>query len=119
MAKRNDMPELISAKVFLTNLFTKEYLKPRCRHPLTAIRHHARQTPQQRALQAVKLSCQQAHYRKKATLPLTAPGSANPAAVLSGHSDMNGFTVDVFNRNSDYLKDELIAIANNVHQYRP
>ncbi|WP_281559969.1 hypothetical protein [Thalassomonas sp. RHCl1] len=35
MAKYNDMPELNSAKVFSTILFTKEHLKLPCHQPLT------------------------------------------------------------------------------------
>jgi len=61
MAKHNDMPELNSAKVFSTNLFTKEHLKPPCPHQLTTGKsinpnHRTCKTLLQGVLQALNLT---------------------------------------------------------------
>jgi len=131
MAKHNDMPELNSTKVFLTNLYTKEHLKPPCQHPLTSTtcahtRRRALRTPSHGGLQALKQYGLPAKHRngfenrlrKRKELYLTKPGFFHSAAALSGDSDMNGFTVYDFYRNHDWLKDELTGFAKNLRKCR-
>ncbi|WP_281558385.1 hypothetical protein [Thalassomonas sp. RHCl1] len=112
MAKHNDMPELNSAKVFLTNLFIKEHFK--------TPRHHASQSslqgPLQAPLQQLSRYCFEKIQWKVKKLHVTALDYLGFAAVLSGDSDMNGITVYGFRRNSARLKDELMSFAKNVHK---
>ncbi|WDD96745.1 hypothetical protein [Thalassomonas actiniarum] len=66
MAKHNDMPELNSAKVFLTNLYTKERLSPPCQHPLTTGHYLHPYTPQaswQSTVQASSANFTQVRHR--------------------------------------------------------
>jgi len=120
MAKYNDMPESDSAKVFLTNLFIKEHLKPPCPPPLNTgnylhpLRHFA-----QTIRQSQQNFCFNNIQRKMKTRYLTGPGKFCPKAGLPGNSDMNGFTVYGINRNNCWLKDEPMNFAKNVHQRRP
>ena len=124
MAKHNDMPELNSAKVFLTNLFTKEHLKHFCQPLLTTgnnlkTRCQISPTLLQNAFRAAQAGCFQAmrHYvfqhrpRPIKALQLTAPGYFCPAMTLLENSDMNGLTVYGFNCNSALLRDELNGFA--------
>ena len=95
MAKHNDMPELNSAKVFLTILFTKEYLRTRCQPSLTT---------------GYNLSSRHLSFPNimQSTLPaqhLTTPKHSCSATMLSGNSDINNFTVDGFKRISYWLKN--------------
>jgi len=108
MAKLNDMPELNPAKVFLANLFIKEHLKPPCQHPLkTNICAPPSDSTGQTPLQSLGVI-------RHETLQLTTPGYFSSAAVLSKNSDMNGFTVGGFGRDSHWLKDEPTGFAKNV-----
>jgi len=129
MAKHNDMPELNSAKVFSTNLFTKEHLKHPYQQALTADkgiqpRPHTYQTFLPGALQALQKNRLQAQYRYsfekirwllKATYT-AAPNHYSATAILPGNSDMNGFTVYGFNRYTFWLNDELTGFAKNEHK---
>ena len=132
MAKHNDMPESDSAKVFSTNLFTKEYLNPLSQQRLTAVNniHPRRQTcqkPLKGAVQALRHENLQAQrrynlvsrYRKMKPQRLASSGPFGSAEMLSGNSDMNGFTVYGFNRNSHWLTDEQLVLAKNVHKRQP
>jgi len=127
MAKHNDMPELNSAKVFSTNLFTKEHLKPPCQQQLTtasSIHPHQQplQLPMSIALAVIRPELLQVQHgyrvsnrhRKIKALCLTAPGYFGTAAVFSGNGDMNGFTIDGLSCNNAWLKDEPAAFARNI-----
>jgi len=123
------MPESDSAKVFSTNLFTKEYLKPPCQLPITAgtcarIRRSACPGPLPGALPAIKHSglfaqhrrCIANRERKVKALYLTSPGRLGPAAGVSVNGGMNGSTVYGFNRKNHWLKDELMGFAKSLHK---
>jgi len=120
MAKYNDMPELNSAKVFLTNHFTSGRHKLPRQHPLTAgdlhrSRHLAFQSIGQTSLQEPHRYCFENQHGKRKTLPLIAPGHYCPAGVLEGNSGMNGCTVYGLSCDNPWLKDEPAVFAQSVH----
>ncbi|WDD99828.1 hypothetical protein [Thalassomonas actiniarum] len=95
MAKHNDMPELNPTKVFSTNLFIKEHLKPHGQQPSTT----------GNAVHPRRHACSSSRQ-----------GYLGAAAVFLRNGDMNGITVYGFNRSSLWLKEELAAFAKNVHK---
>jgi len=104
MAKLNDMPELNSAKVFLTNHFPREHLKPPRQYPATIgkSRYPHRlflQAPLQDILPIIRHKV------------LPAQHVSCLLAALPWNSGMNGFTVYGFRRNSNWLKDGLMGFA--------
>ena len=92
MAKYNDMPELNSAKVFLTNLFTKAHRQ---------IQHHYYFKHRQ---------------QKTKTLYLTTFSSFTSVTKLSGNSDMNDFTINGFICINTWLKDKLTVFTKNIYR---
>ena len=115
MAKHNDMPELNSAKVFLTTLFPKERHNPHCRHQSSASnnphpRHHAFQTslPAQQ-----RYSLEQSRWQVEAQNP-PKPGYCSPATGLRENSNKNDFTVDGFTHTGYWFKDEPTNAAQSI-----
>ncbi|WDE06678.1 hypothetical protein SG34_007170 [Thalassomonas viridans] len=105
MAKSNDMPELNSAKVFLTILFTKEHLKPPNQQQLST---DSGTHPRHQSLQMPLRSRQ-----KMKTRHLTTRDDFPSTATLSGNDDRNSFTIDGLRRNNAWLNNERVGFAKN------
>jgi len=114
MAKHNDMPELNSAKVFSTILFTKEHLKPYCQSLFnTGNNIHPNRRTGQPCLQGSLRYRFKSKGQQTKQPHLTAPGRFAPAAVLPGNSGMNGCTIGAFGRNCPRLNNELTNFVKN------